>query len=306
MPFPCALVLYMNRVHDGSPFVTADGIAEVSRAAEASGFDAVAVTDHPCPTREWMDSGGHHALDPWVGLSVAAATTKRLRLLTYIYVLPYRNPFLTAKSVASLDVVSGGRVLFGVAVGYLEEEFRALGVPFDERNALADEALRTIRAIWRGGVFDVAGQHFTARDHVVEPRPIQDPVPIWVGGNSRDAIRRAVTLGDGWMPIYNPPRYAARRRTPPMQGPDDLRKRLAFAQRVADEHGRTKPLEIVWTAMGLRDFGTAAFARTKFLDDLAALRAAGVTYFTINLPGRTPAEQADLAARFGQDVIARL
>lgn len=296
----------MNRVHDGSPFITADGIMEVSRAAEASGFDAVAVTDHPCPTKEWMDSGGHHALDPWVALSIAAATTRRLRLLTYIYVLPYRNPFLTAKSVASLDVVSGGRVLFGVAVGYLEEEFRALGVPFEERNALADEALRTIRKIWEGGVFDVAGEHFTATGHVVEPRPVQQPVPIWVGGNSRDAIRRAVTLGDGWMPIYNPPRYAARRRTPPMQGPDDLRKRLAFAQSVAGEHGRTKPLEVVWTAMGLRDFGTAAFAGTKFLDDLAALRAAGVTYFTINLPGRTPAEQADLAARFGQDVIARL
>lgn len=298
--------MQMNRVHDGSPFITAAGIAEVSRAAEASGFDAVAVTDHPCPTKEWMDSGGHHALDPWVALSVAAATTTRLRLLTYIYVLPYRNPFLTAKSVASLDVVSGGRVLFGVAVGYLEEEFRALGVPFAERNELADEALRAIRTIWRGGVFDLHGLHFSAANHVVEPRPIQQPVPIWVGGNSKDAIRRAVKLGDGWMPIYNPPRYAARRRTPPMQGPDDLRRRLEYARQVALEHGRPTPLEVVWTAMGLRDFGTPAFQQAKFLDDLAALRAAGVTYFTVNLPGRTPAEQADLAARFGQDVIARL
>ena len=301
MPFACSLVLQMNRVHDGSPFITAAGIQEVARAAESAGFDSVAVTDHPCPTKEWMDSGGHHALDPWVALAVAAGATTRLRLLTYIYVLPYRNPFLTAKGVASLDVVSGGRVLFGVAVGYLEEEFRALGVPFAERNRLADEALRTMRTVWRGGVFEIEG-----RPHVVEPRPIQQPVPVWVGGNSRDAIRRAVTLGDGWMPIYNPPRFAARRRTPAMEGPDDLRRRLGFARRVAEETGRTRPLAVVWTAIGLREFGTAAFPAAKFLDDLQTLRTAGVTYFTINLPGRTPAEQADLAARFGQDVIARL
>ncbi|MCH8283798.1 MAG: LLM class flavin-dependent oxidoreductase, partial [Chloroflexi bacterium] len=125
----------------GEEFVSAAGVMEVSRAAEAAGFDAVTVTDHPFPEDEWMRSGGHNALDPFVALSFAAAATTRLRLLTSIYVLPYRNPFLAAKSVASLDALSGGRVIFGIAAGYLEPEFEALGVSFDKRNELTDEAI---------------------------------------------------------------------------------------------------------------------------------------------------------------------
>ena len=304
MSMRCALVLHMNRVAQGSAFITAEGVTSVARAAEAAGFDAVAVTDHPLPTAEWMASGGHHALDPLVALAFVAAATKRLRLLTYIYVLPYRNPFLTAKGVASLDVLSGGRTIFGVAAGYLEPEFRALGVPFAERNARCDEAIRAMKAAWSEGPVDFEGVYATARGHVVEPRPAQVPhPPIWVGGNSRQAIRRAVALGDGWMPIYNPPEFAARRRTPPMESPEDIRRRLAFAREVAAECGRRAALEVVWTAQGLRDFGTPRFERQQFQDGVGALTAAGVTYFTVHLPGRTPAEQAEHVARFGADVL---
>lgn len=300
----CALLLHMNKVADGSPFIAPAGVTTVARAAEAAGFDAVAVTDHPLPTVEWMASGGHHALDPLVALAFVAAATTRVRLLTYIYVLPYRNPFITAKGVASVDVLSGGRMIFGVAAGYLEPEFGALGVPFAERNELCDEALAAMKVAWAGGRIDVAGRHFTARDHTVEPRPIQRPhPPIWVGGNSKQAIRRAVTLGDGWMPIYNPPQYAGRRRTPAMETPDDIRRRLEFARQVAAKVGRTAPLDVVWTAQGLRDFGTARFERAKFLDGVAALEAAGVTYFTVHLPGATPEQLAEHAARFGAEVL---
>jgi probable F420-dependent oxidoreductase len=300
----CALILHMNRVADGSAFVTAEGVTEVARAAEAAGFDAVAVTDHPLPTVEWMASGGHHALDPLVTLAVVAAATRRLRLLTYVYVLPYRNPFLAAKAVASLDVLSGGRVTLGVAAGYLEPEFAALGVPFAERNTRCDEALRAMKAAWTEDPIDFVGRHFVARGHTVAPRPVQRPhPPIWVGGNSRTAIRRAVTLGDGWMPIYNPPAYAARRRTPPMESAADVRARLALAAEWAAAAGRTAPLEVVWTAQGLADFGTSRFERARFLDGVQALEAAGVTYFTVHLPGRTPPEQADHVARFGADFL---
>ncbi len=300
----CALVLYMNKVADGSPFIAPDGVATVARAADAAGFDAVAVTDHPLPTAEWMASGGHHALDPLAALAFVAGVTTRVRLLTYIYVLPYRNPFLTAKGVASVDVLSGGRMIFGVAAGYLEPEFDALGVPFAERNDRCDEAIRAMQAAWAGGPVEFDGRFSRAHGHTVEPRPVQRPrPPIWVGGNSKLAIRRAVALCDGWMPIYNPPQYAARRRTPAMQTPDDIRRRLGYAKEVADEVGRTTPLEVVWTAQGVRDFGTPAFERGKFQDGVGALEAAGVTYFTVHLGGRTPAEQADLAARFGADLL---
>ena len=108
-----------DRVEHGDEFTSADAIAEMAEAIERAGFDACWVTEHPFPSDEWMASGGHHSLDPFVALTAAAMVTRRLRLHTNIIVLPYRNPFLTAKSIASLDTVSGGRVIMGVAAGYL-------------------------------------------------------------------------------------------------------------------------------------------------------------------------------------------
>ena len=108
-----SLGLPTQRVDLPSEFVTGDAVAEMSQAAEAAGFDAVYVTEHPLPEQGWMATGGHHALDPFVVLSFAGAATTRLRLQTHLCVLPYRNPFLTAKAVASLDALSGGRELAG-------------------------------------------------------------------------------------------------------------------------------------------------------------------------------------------------
>jgi alkanesulfonate monooxygenase SsuD/methylene tetrahydromethanopterin reductase-like flavin-dependent oxidoreductase (luciferase family) len=141
-----SLGLPTQRVDRAAEFVTAEAIAEMSRAAETAGFDAVYVTEHPIPQTQWMDSGGHHALDPFVALSFAAAATTTLRVQTHLCVLPYRNPFLTAKTVASLDALSGGRVILGVGTGYLQDEFEALGVDFAERNDLTDEAIVTMKA----------------------------------------------------------------------------------------------------------------------------------------------------------------
>jgi probable F420-dependent oxidoreductase len=301
-----ALVLHTERMDLGAEFVSAEGVMVVAGAAERAGFDAVAVTDHPMPEDGWMRSGGHHALDPFVALSFAAAATGRLRLLTYVYVLPYRNPFLSAKAAASLDALSGGRLIFGVAAGYLEPEFRALGVSFAERNELADEALRAMKAAWTEEGVHFEGRHFTARGHTQLPRPAQRPhPPIWVGGNSRQAIRRAVELGDGWMPIFNPPQYATRRRTPVVESAADIRARLAYARDLAAAVGRRAPLEVAFTPRFLASFGTPAFERQRFLDHVGELRAAGVTYFCVNLPGASRAEQLENIARFGEDVLAR-
>ena len=134
--------LPFDRTELPDEFLTLEAVTEVGKAVEKAGFDAGLVTDHPCPTGRWLDTGGHHALDPLVALSFAAAATTRLRLLTHVYVLAYRNPFLTAKGTLTLDVLSGGRLILGVAAGYLRPEFGALGVDFDERNELVDEALR--------------------------------------------------------------------------------------------------------------------------------------------------------------------
>jgi probable F420-dependent oxidoreductase len=303
----CSLLLHTQRVDLGDEFASGEAVAAIARAAERAGFDSVAVTDHPFPQDEWMRSGGHHALDPFVALSFAAAATARIRLLTFIYVLTYRNPFLSAKAAASLDVLSGGRFIFGVAAGYLEPEFDALGVAFEERDELADEAIRAMKAAWTEDGVHFEGRHFVARGHTALPRPVQEPhPPIWVGGNSRRAIRRAVELGDGWMPIFNPAQHASRRRTPAIESPADIRERLAYAAEIAARVGRTAPLEVVITARGLAGFGTPAFERGRFLDDVAELRAAGITYLAVNLNAASRAEHAERVTRFGEEILPAL
>ena len=152
-----------DRVEQASEFVTGDAVIECARVAEESGFDACFVTDHPAPDAKWLAGGGHHALDPFVALSFAAAATTRIRVQTHILVLPYRNPLLTAKSVLSLDVLSNGRVILGVAPGYLKPEFGALGVEFDERNELTDEAIDVMRTLWTDGEIETEGRHFRTR-----------------------------------------------------------------------------------------------------------------------------------------------
>jgi probable F420-dependent oxidoreductase len=303
----CSLLLHTQRVDRAEEFVTSRAIQETARAAEAAGFDAVSVTDHPFPDDEWMNAGGHHALDPFVALSFVAAATTRLRLLTYIYVLPYRNPFLSAKSVASLDAVSGGRLILGAAAGYLEPEFRALGVPFEERNDLADEAIRAMKVAWSGSGVRFEGRHFRAEGHTALPRPIQQPhPPIWIGGNSKQAIRRAVELADGWLPIYTPARFAARRRTPALESPADLAKRMTYARELCRETRRTAPFEVVITATGLRDFGKETFDLGAFVAGVAEWREAGATYMNVNLAAETRAEHLTKIERFGADVLPRI
>src|SRR5688572_12839022 len=115
-----SLELPTQRVDHADEFVTSDAIADLTRAAADAGFSAVNVTDHPAPDARWLDAGGHHALDPFVALAIAAAAHPGIRLQTNIYVAAYRNPFLGAKQVQSLQVLSGGRVILGVAAGYLK------------------------------------------------------------------------------------------------------------------------------------------------------------------------------------------
>src|SRR5205807_7032298 len=188
------------------------------------GFDAVFVTDHPFPGNRWLETGGHHALDPFVALSFAAAATRELRLHLNLYIAAYRNPFLLAKTVATLDALSGGRVILGIGAGYLQPEFDALGMPFDDRNEATDEAIHAMRAAWTGESVTLDGARFRAAGNTMLPKPARaGGPPIWIGGNSQRAIRRAVELADGWSPFPNPAKSAARRHTPPLVTVDDLR-----------------------------------------------------------------------------------
>ncbi len=234
----------------------------------------------------------------------AAAATTTLRLQTNLCIPAYRNPFLLAKSVASLDALSGGRVILGVGAGYMQGEFEALGAPFDERNDATDEAIVAMRRAWTGESVTLEGRHFHVSGNTMLPTPAQPGgPPIWVGGNSARAIRRAVTLADGWVPMPSPARASRRLRTPPIETVDDLKARIGVAREEAKSTGRTEALEIVFMPLGLDMFTNAPIDPAAVIDNVAALAAVGVTHVCINIPCDTRAEYRANLDILGAEVL---
>ena len=279
-----------DHVRPAAEFVTGEAVMECARAAEDAGFDACFVTDHPAPDIKWLETGGHHALDPFVALSFAAAATTHLRVQTHILVLPYRNPFLTAKSVLSLDVLSGGRLTLGVAAGYLRSEFNALGVDYDERNELFDEALDVMKRALTEDAVAFTGRHFRSRGTTMAPRPVQQRhPPIWIGGNSARAMRRAVESAQGWCPFPNPAATSAATRTPKLETLADIAERLERARAYAVEIGRTEPFAVCYSLTSLRGSGRADDPGAV-RDEIAALDALGVTDCTVGVHAPTRRE----------------
>jgi probable F420-dependent oxidoreductase len=184
------------------PSATAAGLIESVQAAEAAGFDSVWAGEHVIlPDPQAPPSPMHPqdaALDPLIALTLAAAHTKTVRLATGIVILPQRNPVVLAKQIASLDVVSGGRFTFGIGVGYLEPEFRAIGSDFAHRGAITDEYLAAMQHLWYDEHPEFHGRFADFAGVDAYPRPVQRPIPIVYGGHSRPAYRRAVARGDGW------------------------------------------------------------------------------------------------------------
>jgi probable F420-dependent oxidoreductase len=303
-----AVQLPTDRVEAGPELISAAAVAEMARAAERAGFDAVSVTDHPMPPARWVAAGGHHSLDPFVALSFAAAASERLRLLTHVLVLPYRNPFLVAKAAATLDVLSGGRLVLGVAAGYLEAEFAALGADFARRNERSDEALRALRAAWSGEPVTLEGAGFAARGNAQRPTPLQrsplDPrapgPPLWIGGNSARAIRRAVELGDGWVPFPAPAKLAGHVRTAAMEGFADLHAGVARAREHAAAIGRTAPLEICFVPFGFELGTRAPPTPAQVRDEAGAYAEAGVTWLLLSLAAPSRAAWCEAVAAYGE------
>jgi probable F420-dependent oxidoreductase len=296
-----------DRVAKGAEFTSAAAIGEIARALEAAGFDAGYVTEHPFPSDAWLASGGHHALDPFVSLAAAAAATTRLRLHTNVLVLPYRNPFLTAKAVASLDVVSGGRVIVGVAAGYLEGEYRALGADFAGRNEVADDALRAMKLAWSGASVVHEGRGYRAAGNTMLPAPLQRPhPPIWVGGNSRRALRRAAEHAQGWSPFPLPAALGRRTRTAAIESIDDLAARIRELRERALEAGRSEPLDVNFVPFGLGMGQKELPDPDAFCEQVLRLDEVGVSWLSVGVPGASRAACCENAARFGAEVIARL
>jgi probable F420-dependent oxidoreductase len=284
-----------------SDMLDAGPIADLATAAEDAGFLGFNFTEHPAPSAKWIASGGHQTLDPFVALGHAAAVTSRMHLLTYLTVMPYRNPMLLAKAAATVDIVSGGRFILGVGTGYLKSEFRAVGVDFEERNALFDEALDVLPMHWSGEPFSYQGRHFECRDVVARPRPPAGSIPIWIGGNSALTRRRVAERAQGWMPLTGPAELFQTTRTPALD--DGAGLAAAIAELRATAAGRGDSLDVLVT-YGNREMATTGYDFGADRDAFAAYDEAGVSWLSI--PGTTYSRAESLAflERFGSACIS--
>ncbi len=291
-------------VEDGA-WIDPAHVVEFARAAEAAGLDALALTDHPAPSKKWLDHGGHETFDPFVGLGFAAAVTERLRLMTFLAVLPYRNPFLTARSMTTLDVLSGGRTLFALGTGYLRSEFAALGVDFDERNALFDEAIEVMKGLWASDELHHEGRHFRAVGVTLKPAAVQVPhPPLWLGGNAKIVRDRVAAWADGWAPLLGGPELTRTTRTATIASDEDLAARIREIQDGMEAQGRDRTrLDVC--ASGVRPPARDASA-AEWLDHLGHLAGLGITWTTAPLDHSSFGAALESLRRFGDDVIAKL
>jgi probable F420-dependent oxidoreductase len=284
-------------------------IRQVAQRAEHLGYDGIWVSDHIIIPDSAVDRFGSMFYEPLTVLGFAAACTTRVRLGTTVLILPYRNPVVTAKVLATLDVLSGGRVTAGMAVGWTEDEFKALGVPFRERGALSDEYIAVFKSLWTQDNPTFHG-HFVQFEHIAfEPKPVQRPhIPIWIGGNSKRAIRRAVALGDGWHP------------TRPLVG--DVKLGLAYARELCAQRGRDPQTLTIAVRQPLKFFdGAKASVRRRpllgppqqIIDDIGHFHDAGVQYIMLDtfysvpeLAHETVEGMFETIERFAADVMPKV
>ena len=268
--------------------------------AEELGLDGVFVPDHIlAPSATTQHYGGHWP-DPFSLLAYLAGRTRRIQVGTSVIVLPYRNPLVTAKAAATVDQVSGGRFVFGVGVGWDEEEFRDLALPFRERGRLSDEYLRVIKAAWSSDKPEFKGQYLSFANATFAPRPAQRPhPPIWVGGTpgiiSSAAVRRTAELGDAWHPLG--------------LSVDDLEKGLATLREMATRFGRRDapglaPRNMLNLADRPRGAGRASFEGSpdEVAADLRRVQALGVEYLTFDLPRADVPTMMRTMGRFVKEV----
>ncbi len=282
---------------------TADDIEEIARAVDRLGFDALAFTEHPAPSQAWLDStAGHPTFDMFGSLAYCAAITERVRLMTYLVVLPYHRPFMVAKALSTIDLLSRGRVTAVVGAGYLRAEFDALGVPFDERNALLDEALAVLPEIWSGRPVTRTGSNFTAEEIVSQPVPAQPGgPPLWIGGNGRLARERAARAG-GWSPLFITDERAPLIGTAALVGVDEL------AQNIREVRDRARELrgdDADVVVQALTPQSRVMFAEHSVVehqDFVMSLADVGVEWFVVRAPGRDAASVIDSLEYYATDL----
>ena len=278
------------------PMGTAEGAIGIGQAAEAGGIESLWTVEHTVvpagyesaypysPSGKMPGPEDSPIPDPLIWLAFVAAATKTIRLGTGILILPQRNPVILAKEVATLDQLSGGRVELGIGVGWLEEEFDAIGVPFGDRGKRTDDHVAALRALWTQSPATHAGDFSSFTDVYSRPQPTQANIPIVVGGHSHVAARRAGRLGDGFFPGKG--------------SHEELAELIDVMRASAVEHGRD-PDAIEVTAGGNGALGRGALEEIKKLADLGVSRVI-IPPLAFDVEG-----QKTGFAKYGEDVIAR-
>jgi probable F420-dependent oxidoreductase len=283
-------------------------VERLAREGEELGFASLWVSDHiVLPTRMAprypYRAGGippfapdHPLLEPLATLAYVAGLTRRALLGTSVLIIPYRNPVFTAKALATIDVLSGGRLILGAGIGWMEEEFAALGADYPHRGEVTDEYLALMRALWKGGETTFEGRHYRVEGIWSVPRPVRGSIPVWIGGNSPPALRRAARLGDGWHGI---------RLTP-----QEVRQARAALGDLLRRHGRSlngftlsmrTALEV--TDRPLPPTRTPCTGTPEQVaEDVRAYREAGVDHLVLGARGGTLEEVVQNIRRFARDV----
>jgi probable F420-dependent oxidoreductase len=284
---------------------TPEIIRHTAVRAEELAYASVFVSDHVVVPNAYVDRFGAGIYDPLITLSVLAGATNSVLLGTTVLIVPYRNPVLTAKMVASLDALSGGRVVLGIGAGWVPEESAALGVPFVERGAMTDEYLAAMRELWTSPVPSFAGKYTQFSDLHFEPKPIQKPhPPIWVGGHSPAALRRAVAFGSAWHPING--------------SVEDVRAGRAEIVRLCEARGRAVPPAVTMridtcvlqagraAPASLHGGSMLAGEPGALVDKIGELAAAGVEHLVLEFLAADRAELEEQMALFAQRVGPQL
>jgi len=302
------------------PLASPENISSIAQRGEALGFGTAYVNDHIVVPRDiasrypyseggdWAGGQFGEAMDILSMLAFLAAATSKVRLLTSVMVVPYRHPVVTAKMIATIDVLSNGRVTIGCGAGWMEEEFIAVGAPsFAERGKSTDEYLEIFREIWTKETPSYDGTYASFGNIAALPQPKQSPLPIWIGGESRPALRRTAKYGDGWYPIGYNPKF-------PLDTLGRFKKRLSALHEEAEKVGRDPAsISLAYNSTwytgpsgavdieGERRLFTGGTAAVK--EDLAALAEIGVETFMFRFAGKTMSETEDAMSAFAESYI---
>jgi len=303
-------------------FTSADSYLAVAQAAEKAGFDFLSVSDHlviPAQreTHYPYVAGGAfggaqqgHCFDQLTTIAFLAAATTRLRLLTSVLVVPHRPAMLTAKMLATIDVLSKGRLIVGAGAGWMKEEFEALSANFPDRGVITDESLAAFIELWTKDRPSFHGKHVQFNEVIFQPKPLQKPhPPLWIGGESAPALRRAIRFGNAWYPGNNS-------QTMPLDTPARLKAGFAKVSEGCEKAGRD-PATLGFTLL-VQDFfewgdyriadGSRRRLFTGTSDHMVAdaeeLTEAGVSHAALRLGGATLDETVARIERFGAEVIA--